>query len=246
MGATVEERLSRAIRNNNDLYEAVFTARALPFHANDSIWYCTEKTPPLYSNLVTRSAEWTPDDIFATIDRRYEEEKWKEWSIKDSFGTLELSSYGFTRLFDAQWIYLEAVRFMPAATKQGLRHEVLHREDALSAWRLAWDSDDALGEEIFDSKMLDDPAVRFIAGYRGATIVSGCLVNRTGGLLGISNFFSPAEAIDYWSDMVGFILDSIECSGITGYERNDLASGLHSLGFESTGGLTVWLKNRTS
>jgi hypothetical protein len=239
-------KLHQAIRNNIGLYEVIFNSHNIRFHTTDSIWYCLEDTPPLYSNLITLSKDWIPDDIFRRIDLAYEKEKWGEWSIKDSFGVLDLSNYGFTKLFNAQWIVLEAINFTPRVESQQLHYKILHKEDDLSAWRMAWDSNERLGKEIFNTKLLDDQRVSFIAGYQGEQILSGCFVNKTDDVLGISNFFSPREDGGYWSDMISFIFGSIGWRDIVGFEGNELADKLNSLGFESIGNLTVWLKKRNS
>ena len=92
-------------------------------------------------------------------------------------------------------------------------------------------------KSIFSDAMLDDPDIWFIAGYEGDSIVSGCLVNASDDVLGISNFFGPE---DNWSDIISFIRDDIRSADIVGYEREfEKFSGL---GFESPGNLSVWVK----
>jgi hypothetical protein len=159
------------------------------------VWYTLKKTPPLYSNLVTLSEDWRPDEIFKAIDLICKKENWKEWSIKDSFHVLNLSRYGFEKLFDARWIHLKSTAFTPLTNSSGLRYKVLKTEKALSEWRVVWDPDRESGEKIFNSGLLDNPEVSFIAGYDGERIVSGCFLNKTGDVLGISNFFAPSHDI---------------------------------------------------
>lgn len=241
----MNDKLRKAIQNNNDLYEAIFEPQDFESYRNDSIWYCLEKTPPLYSNLVTISEEWKPDEIFKRIDENYKAENWDEWSIKDSFGTLDLSEYGFKKLFDAQWIYLKAVNFKPLKNSKNLNYKIVKSEKDLSDWRIAWDSDEQLGKKIFHPKLLDNREVYFVAGFEGQKIVSGCFINETGDILGISNFFAPDGSIEYWSDLIGFVFDSIKLADIVGYERENLARELQLLGFEVIGDLTVWIKKQS-
>lgn len=238
----MNDKLAKAIRNNNDLYEAVFSPQELQSHRNNSSWYCPEKTPPLYSNLVTVCENWKPDDIFRAIDANFKKENWDEWSIKDSFGCLDLREYGFEKLFDAKWIYLEAERFTPIKMDGKLIYKIVESADVLANWRIAWDSDEKLGKQIFDAELLDNPKVFFIAGYDNEKIVSGCFVNKTADVSGISNFFAPDENINYWSEMIEFIFDSIKVTDIVGYERKNLTEKLQTLGFKTIGDLTVWLK----
>jgi hypothetical protein len=238
----MKDKLRKAIRNNCGLYEAVFGSRGIGFRSTDDVWYSTAETPPLYSNLITLSESWKPDDVFRGIDLNYEKEGWEKWSIKDSFAALDLRGAGFKRLFDARWLYLEAARFKPAGEGRRLRYEILNGEDALSAWRAAWDSDESLGRMIFDARLLRDPRVHFVAGYGERGIESGCLINRTDDVLGVSNFFSPGERVAHWSDIVGFVFDAVEPADLVGYERLAAAGELRALGFESVGNLTVWVK----
>ena len=88
--------------------------------------------------------------------------------------------------------------------------------------------------------MLDDPDVRFIAGHKGDSLVSGCLVNASDDVLGISNFFGPDDSVDYWSAMIEFIRSDIRSADIVGYERE--SEKFEGLGFESPGNLSVWVK----
>lgn len=242
----MKDKLKKAIRNNNDLYEAVFSPQQLQSNRNDSIWYCFDKTPPLYSNLVTVCEEWKPDDIFRAIDANFKKENWGEWSIKDSFSNLDLREYGFEKLFVAKWIYLEAERFKSMKMDDKLIYKIVESADVLSDWRIAWDADEKLGKQIFHAELLDNPKVFFIAGYDKETIMSGCFINKTADVLGISNFFAPNENARYWSGMIEFVFDSIKVADIVGYERKNLAEKFQSLGFETIGNLTVWLKSSKS
>lgn len=238
------DKLHKAIRNNNGLYEAIFRRNYLHHQKTNSIWYSLEKTPPLYSNLITLSTEWQPDEIFRSIDLAYEKEKWQSWSIKDSFGVLDLEKYGFKKLFTAEWIYLEFANFKPKPANPYLSYKILTHKEDLSAWRLAWDSDEQLGKEIFVDKLLNDQKVKFVAGYQEDKIVSGCFVNKTDDVLGISNFFPTGEEAEYWSDMINFIFNSIEKLDIVGYEQNETVNKLHPLGFESIGNLSIFIKHQ--
>jgi hypothetical protein len=242
----MSDKITKAIRNNNDLYEAVFDPLGATSHRTNSIWYSMEKTPPLYSNLVTLAKNWQPDDVFRAINDNYEQEKWNKWSIKDSFGALDLGEFGFKKLFDAHWIYPDATNFATPEESQHLRYEIVESVDGLSKWRTVWDADERLGKEIFHPNLLDNPKVYFVAGYEAEKIKSGCFVNKSEDVLGVSNFFAPDDNLDYRSGMLDFILDSIERVDIVGYERNRLTENLRLLGFEAIEDLTVWLKKRAS
>ena len=88
-------------------------------------------------------------------------------SIKDSFETLDLSAYGFSVLFDAQWIVRPATEVTPTST--GLAWEVIREPEALTRWESVWRGDDG-PEGLFRPKLLTNDAVAF----RGETTRSGC------------------------------------------------------------------------
>jgi hypothetical protein len=228
--------LQKCINNNISLYEAVFRPLGIGHIKTGSIWYTLKQTPPLYSNLVTLSAGWRPDRLFHDINFGFISTGWDRWSVKDSFGVLDLTGHRFFKLFDAKWIYLDISKFTLAGSGS-LKYENVKTPEILAEWRLAWDADENLGKSIFSDAMLDDPDVWFIAGYDGDSIVSGCLVNASDDVLGISNFFGPE---DNWSDIISFIRDSIRSADIVGYERE--FEKLRELGFESPGNLSVWVK----
>lgn len=237
-------KLKLAIQNNNDLYKAVFDAQHIPSSIDEDKWYCVQKVPPYYSNIVTRSENWKPDSIFEQIDSASLSENWDSWSIKDSFQTLDLSSHGFNKLFDAEWMYLTAANFMALESEPKVIYKILENIEELSEWRLAWDSNKEIGEQIFYEEMLGNSNVKFLAGYKDNQLITGCLINKTESIYGISNFFAPDESVEWWSMIVSYLYTSLGKIDLVGYERSALLKQLANLGFENIGNLTVWLKNR--
>jgi len=232
--------LEKCINNNTSLYEAVFRPLGIGHIKTDSIWYTLKQTPPLHSNLITLSPGWRPDRLFHDINFGFISTGWDRWSVKDSFGVLDLTGHRFFKLFDAKWIYLDISKFTPTGSG-GLKYKIVKKPEDLDKWRVAWDANEQqqLGKSIFSDAMLDDPDVWFIAGYDGDSLISGCLVNASDDVLGISNFFGPEEG---WSDIISFIRDDIRSADIVGYERE--FETLSGLGFESPGNLSVWVKKR--
>ena len=243
----VTEKRSKAIQNNLDLYKIILGSHQVESFETDDLWYCLEQTPPLYSNLITKKETWTPDSIFEAIDQIYLTKRWAEWAVKDSFGTLNLTGYGFLKLFDAQWIYLPFKNFKTRNDPR-IQFKIANNEDGLLKWIIAWESGEAesIGNKIFKSTMLSNPNVYFLTAYQGTQIVGGCLVNRTGNVLGISNSFGPESDIRYWSGLISFVLENIAPLDIVGYFGNDLLHLLMSLSFEAVGNLSVWLTKKNS
>jgi len=233
--------LQKCINNNTSLYEAVFRPLGIGHIKTDSIWYTLQQTPPLHSNLITLSPTWRPDRLFHDINFGFISTGWDRWSIKDSFGVLDLTGHRFFKLFDAKWTYLDISKFTPAGSG-GLKYKLVKTAEDLDKWRLAWNANEqpGIGKSIFSDAMLNDPDVWFIAGYDGDSIVSGCLVNASDDVLGISNVFAPDDSVGYWSAMIEFIRSDIRSADLVGYERE--FEKFEGLGFESPGNLSVWVK----
>ena len=82
---------------------------------------------------MTRARGWQPDVHFQQIDKVARNLAWDSWSIKDSFSTLNLSQFGFDRLFDATWFYLEGNAFKRFEISAGLRWDLIKGRPELAA-----------------------------------------------------------------------------------------------------------------
>ncbi len=65
-----------AIDNNVGLYRSVLGACGIGWRVEDGAAWTAERVLPYYSNLVSRSPAWRPDDAFRAIGRRAREEGW--------------------------------------------------------------------------------------------------------------------------------------------------------------------------
>jgi len=68
------------------------------------------------------------------------------------------------------------------------------------------------------------------------------LLNKSDDVIGVSNFFVPVKTETIWSDLVQFIQNQFGPVDVVGYEDAETVSKIKSIGFESVGDLTVWLK----
>lgn len=234
---TAETKLREAISNNNDLYGEVFNSWELEFTNSALAWYSIANAPAYYSNIVTRSRNWTPDGVFDAVAAHL---KGKNWAIKDSFGILDLEDHGFDKLLQAQWLYLPHQAFRPLPSADKLSYAIVRTPAQLAAWNKTWNSGHATPVEGFRESLLKREAIAFIAGYNDSKTMSGCLLNKTAGVWGISNFFAPDGGLQYWSDMIAFIFDTVEYADLVGFQSPRVSDSLRLLGFEQVGGFTVW------
>jgi hypothetical protein len=236
----------RAIANNIGFYEELFRSNNIRFCKTNTVFYTTQKALPLISNIVTRSRGWQPDDHFQQIDKAAKNFAWDSWSIKDSFSVLNLSRLGFEKLFHATWFYLEGSAFKRSENSASLRWDLIRGRRELAAWRLAWNKNESGGnvaDLIFGDRLLENPRMRFIAGYEGESLVAGCILNRTEPVFGISNFFATDDSAATWSGIIEFIRTSVTSNDLVGYEQAPMIDrSLAGLGFEQVGDLAVWIK----
>lgn len=241
----MNDKRATAITNNLALYQAVLVSHDLELKRADDIYYLEKQAPPLYSNLVTRVNSWSPDSIFRTIDHNFEVENWNEWSIKDSFQCLDLVPFGFEKLFNSQWLYLNPENFLKLDSSTQINFRIVANRRDLSVWIETWGEDVELGERIYNEKLLANPNIHFVIGYLDEVPVYVALLNQSEpSVVGISNFFVQKETSIVWTELISFILGKFGKVNIVGYEDNKTTSALSVLGVECVGDLSVWHKKK--
>ncbi|MCF2502038.1 hypothetical protein L0663_01495 [Dyadobacter sp. CY107] len=170
-----------AAANNAKLCNIVCQANGAPGVFRDQTWSCIFEVPMYYSNIVTLKASCD----FQMVESIAQSIRGKV-PIKDSFDTLQLPKSKYDKLFDAKW-------FVASLTLvKRRRYRVVETMYEINKWEKAM-SDSAVAG-IFNYKVLTHPAVRIIAIHRGEEIVSGCVLTRSEGVVGLSNFsFIPAS-----------------------------------------------------
>jgi hypothetical protein len=168
--------------------------------------------------------------------------------VKDSFQCLDLHEQDFTPLFDAEWISATPQAPGVRAASRKLEWRPVNNEPALLDWELSWSDEPAASRtRIFMPRLLSDPDVRFVfAADRGARIGGGVL-NRGGGVVGISNVF--ASAADFgaiWDGLADYARSSFPGLPIVAYDhREQTLSAAYRVGFMPVGRLRVWRKAPT-
>jgi hypothetical protein len=225
--------LAAAVRNNADWCALVCRSHGIPSSFGETVWRSGGGTPAYYPDAVTLR----PDA--AAVDCLPEVGSSAGYSVKDSFAALDLTSYGFVELFEARWIY-RAAGLPVAAT--GLRGQPVATGAELRDWQTAWHG----GEEapdVFRPALLDDPSVVVLALSRGDELVGGGVLNRSAGVVGLSNVFAVGggDVGGVWVAAIGAAEGYWPGLGVVGYERGeDLGCALES-GFGEVGALRVWV-----
>jgi hypothetical protein len=226
--------------NNVDWYQAIFRSHGLTGEIIDGIWISRDAAPPYYSNAVTLA----PSGQQAQVARLRELGGLLrgQWSVKDSFATLDLSSLGFRPLFDAEWIWCDASD-APARDSGGITWRPVTTTAQLERWEAAWRKSGSPTETpVFVPNLLADPKISLFGGYRGDTVVAGCAGNRSADAVGFSNFFlaNGEEPLA----VAGAIAEVARFGAglpIVGYLAGERLAEVSGLGFRSVGLLRIWV-----
>jgi hypothetical protein len=128
-----------AARNKALWCDAVCLAHDRPGEFHDTLWLTRLGAPRFYPDAVTLSGVESAPAQMETIAALVGSTREREWAVKDSFQSLELSSFGFEPLFDAEWIAIGPpppdLKRHPAAEYRSAR---VTSKAGLIAWEEAW------------------------------------------------------------------------------------------------------------
>lgn len=241
----METRIKQAVRNNALWCHSVCHAHGRPGEFFEEIWINRAPVPRFYPNAQTLAEPSSRQiDLIGALARQG---LTSGWAVKDSFASLDLTTGGFTPLFDAQWIYLPPERSsaVGSASAPELRWDIVRADQMLAEWERAWceanhDTDLA---RVYLPALLEDRDVAILAARRGEHIVAGAIGNRADGVVGWSNLF-----VKQVRDLPGCAAGSLLMLSkifpglpLVGYQGGDALRGALSAGFETIGPLRVWI-----
>jgi len=235
-----------AVLNNTRWYEGMFAAHGLAWKVDGRVWLSHETPPAFHSNLVVLAAATTQFEVEAYVHEIERIPRAAGWSIKDSYACLDLVPLGFTPLFDAEWIWRDAGQAEPRSAPHSLAWSRVTTAAELQAWEGAWWGDarnDAAPQRAqqFPYSLLASADHAFFAGWLDGRIIAGGIANRSPGVVGISNLFSPAAfAQEAWAALVACIGAAFPNMPLVGYERGADLQLARRAGFEPIGKLCVW------
>ncbi len=235
-----EEEVQAAARNNADWCASVCRSHGLPSTYGETAWTSARRTPQYYPDAVTLHRDAKATDVLSDIDTVS-----PGCSIKDSFAALDLTSDGFIELFTAAWIHRPAA--LPAPQTPPLPIKRVSTAAQLRDWQAAWSGQDET-PDVFRPALLDDPSVLLLAVADGKDICGGFALNRSTGVVGLSNLFATdsSNIAAVWSFALTAAAEYFPGCPVVGYEHgDDLAPALAS-GFTVLGPLRVWLHNEVS
>jgi hypothetical protein len=195
-------------------------------------WTSPARTPPLFPDAVTLIPLPRVSNLLSRIDFS------PGCTIKDSFGSLDLTPHGFRVLFDAQWI-MSPPRPDKAWSVPSDWTEFTD-PDALDFWEEAWCQDGGLRGLLLPGLLSE--AVVVLGRMANERVLAGGIVNRSADAAGISNVFSEAgHGSETWSALAQCARALFPDLPLIGYERGEALADAQDSGFQAVGSLRVWL-----
>jgi len=225
VGGMNDDLLSKAVRNNSNWCDLICATHGIETQFLQNVWLTKSPVPNYYPNLITLNSETKAEEI--------SEISLDHFSIKDSFGKLNLGYAGFSKLFDASWIGLENKR---NETSNIDSWEKLSLDEELTAWENAWGN--TMDQKIFLPNLLLEPQVGIYAKKEGAGIVAGFITFDSDGVISVSNFFNYTKK-EIWPEIIN-IIDADK--PLVGYEKGEDLEYAKGAGFEEIGRVTIWKK----
>ncbi|GLV58111.1 hypothetical protein KDH_49450 [Dictyobacter sp. S3.2.2.5] len=237
--------LQLAVNNNAIWCETVCRSHNIPGEFHETFWMIKHQAPTYYPNLITLSPAENLDLHQDPLAAFLSEQNDYTISIKDSFADLDLDPFGFHSLFEAQWIILRSDSMtVPNQPSTELAWKRITEEKELLGWETAWSQTELTQNHIFQAPLLHDANICIMAAYQDNHIVAGAIANKTPGVVGVSNVFTPEQdAEQYWQGLLALISNQHPGLPIVGYEQDESLALAIRVGFTILGPLRVWLKD---
>lgn len=231
-----EVRALDAAANNAAWCDAVCRAHGLPGEFSRSHWLSRVPAPPHYPNLVTLDP--SPEPALEAVRELERAHPSAPWAVKDSFAVLPLDRAGFRLLFEAEWIARPAPA-VPGPRPSGWIR--VRSEAELADWEAAW-GESAGQPRVFPPALLRRHEIAILAARKEGGIAAGGIANRTGALVGITNFFAREQSAARRPECIDAALAALPGAEVVGYEAGESLAEARGLGFRSLGPLRVWLR----
>jgi len=236
----VNARVQQAALNNASWCDAVCSAHQAPGCFDAGLWWNSGPVPRFYPNAVT--LEEQPAHLQARLAALAATHDAALWSVKDSFGCIDLGALGCRELFSARWLWRAPL--VGGVRAAGLRWQLVADALELAEWEHAWaGGGPPSAERIFLPALLDDPSTAVIAFESGQRVVAGVTAHRAADVVGLTNLFVPADEPDrYRQACVHAAATLFPGLPLVSYEVDAEAPAFERLGFEAVGTLRVWVR----
>ena len=222
--------VTAAARNNAEWCDAFCRGHGLAPAFFAERWFCAERTPPYYPDVVTLVHGLRPEAVLDSVDAG------PGCSVKDSFGDVDLTQAGFEVLFPAEWLVLGG-----GPTAAGTWSRVGDQAE-LAEWEAAW-GDAPADATFFPDALLPDDRLAFLAGRKGGLIAAGATANRSADVIGLGNIFAVDDDLESaWAGAAALATELWGDLPVVTYDHGDELRAAQQAGFESIGPLRVWVR----
>jgi hypothetical protein len=227
--------------NNAVWCDAVCRAAGGSTEFANEIWFNAVPSPPYFPNLITidpRAEIGAVEDAVRKLPT-----KGAKVGVKDSFCALDLAPVGFSKLFEASWIWRD-----PVPPRNGAPLLVWTKIDSsagLRAWEEQWWPERPASTPrpaVFGPTLLECDNISFLAGHRGTQLVAGAAITETEDVVGLTcTFFHGPDPMRQRRELLSVLESRYAGRAILGYQSGAELLAMRDLGFRDVGPLCVWL-----
>jgi hypothetical protein len=249
MPSLTSSRVKQAARNNAQWCDAVCRVHGASGEFHQTVWLNRHAVPRFYPNVVTLSGRDAAPSQYSCIEGLAANGPRGGWTVKDSFGTLELATLHFDVLFEATWLWRVPSKALPIRRDSRLLWTTIREAHQLTDWEAAWNGDSTSESfhrqpRVFLPTLLTDPAIAFIAAWHGQELVGGAVANQSDDVVGLSNVLVPRgeHAVSFWTACVAMIRSRFPGAPIVTYARKPELAIAQEVGFAPLQAMRVWTR----
>jgi hypothetical protein len=226
----VDPRLRAAVDTSLAWYVDVFALHAIPTQVDSGLWWALSPPPPWHSGVKTTEPGVGVDRVLAVHEHG---------GVADSFGDLELASYGFTLLVDATWTHHRPLA--PPSSGLSPGWTVVRDAALLAEWNRAHDYAGVLLPAV-----LDRPAFTVLARHVRGALAGGAVVHRGDrpDVVGLSNTWSSTSAEFDHAEALSVLGAIHPESSVTNFAQGADLGAMLAAGYAPLGPQRVWFREQ--
>jgi hypothetical protein len=237
------EIVAQAAYNNALWCDAVCSTHQGSGEFHEELWINRFGVPRHYPDVVTligANAASAQTQAISTLVRPAPD---RGWAVKDSFQSLDLYDFGFTPLFDAEWISATPAALLARTVSPKLQWRRVDNEPVLLDWERSLAEEPTMRESrIFMPRLLSEPDIHFVFAVDEGALVGGGILNRGAGVVGLSNVFASNVDPDViWEGLARSARSFFPGLPVVAYDRRkEKLEAAHRVGFATVGYLRIW------
>jgi hypothetical protein len=235
--------VAQAAYNNALWCDAVCSTHHGSGEFHEDLWINRIGVPRYYPDVVTLTGAAAASAQTQAISALIRPAPGRGWAVKDSFQSLKLHDYGFTPLFDAEWIGATSGVPLARTASRKLQWRRVDSEPALLNWERSWAEEPTTRQSrIFMPRLLLEPDIHFVFAVEEGVLVGGGILNRGADVVGISNVFaSNVDPEMIWEGLALSARSAFSGLPLAAYDhRKEQLEAAHRVGFATVGHLRIW------